>query len=229
MLRPDAASWHFHGLLAFHDSLQFHRALDPNQPLLVKFHRMPVQERLLVQCPSVICSAWWPRLYKCQTKIAWPSWPLFMTASLSMSFCRLAKIISCRTSKRPSVALCGSTQRNKKVTQRNKTSMVSEANRTAGKLRQRRRKEQGWPSIANNCQAVVSSAKKCQEVPASLPSQPASPSVLPSAASAGFQLGFQLGFQCVHGSPAQHANCLCFIKASTPTLGGSRRLKKLRT
>ena len=117
----------------------------------------------------------------------------------------------------------------KKVTQRNKTSMVSEANRTGGKLRQRRRKEQGWPSIANNCQAVVSSAKKCQEVPASLPSQPASPSVLPSAASAGFQLGFQLGFQCVHGSPTQHANCLCFIKASTPTLGGSRRLKKLRT
>ena len=49
----------------------------------------------------------------------------------------------------------------KKVTQRNKTSMVSEANRTGGKLRQRRRKEQGWPSIANNCQAVVSSAKKC--------------------------------------------------------------------
>lgn len=154
-------SWHFHGLLAFHDSLQFHRALDPNQPLLVKFHRMPVQERLLVQCPAVICSAWWPRLYKCQTKIAWPSWPLFMTASPSMSFCRLAKIISCRTSKRPSVALCGSTQRKKKVTQRNKTSMVSEANRTGGKLRQRRRKEQGWPSIANNCQAVVSSAKKC--------------------------------------------------------------------
>lgn len=107
-------SWHFHGLLAFHDSLQFHRALDPNQPLLVKFHRMPVQERLLVQCPAVICSAWWPRLYKCQTKIAWPSWPLFMTASPSMSFCRLAKIISCRTSKRPSVALCGSTQRKKK-------------------------------------------------------------------------------------------------------------------
>ena len=59
---------------------------------------------------------------------------LSMTAP-SMSFCRLAKIISCRTSKRPSVAFCGRMQRNKKATQCSKTWMLCEANRRGGKLR----------------------------------------------------------------------------------------------